>query len=333
MQYYKIGYVPNAVIPDVTPADVGKLTHINLAFGLVENGLLDTHKLTHIDAIQNFKRWNPQLKVILSVGGWGAGGFSTMALTAEGRRAFAASCLAYVQQHQLDGIDIDWEYPCNDAAGIDANPRDRENFTLLLQALRDALGPDRIVSIAAGAGEYFIRDTEINKVASLVDYVQVMTYDMRNGNTTQAGHHAALGSSAGDDKTTSTRYIMDLFHNAGVPSRKLIVGIAFYGRTFTGVPNVNHGLLQPAGSVGNYGPAFSEITEDFLREGHFTQYWDEQAEASYLWNGRDFISFESAEAVRRKCAYAKEKGFLGVMYWQHGSDTTRALLTVIDKTL
>ena len=74
-----------------------------------------------------------------------------------------------------------------------------------------------------------------------------MTYDMRNGATTQAGHHAALGASKGDDNKTSTRYIVDLFHSAGVPLRKLIVGIAFYGRSFSGVPNVNNGLLQPAG--------------------------------------------------------------------------------------
>ena len=85
-----------------------------------------------------------------------------------------------------------------------------------MQALRDALGRNRIVSLAAGAGDYFVRDTEMDKVAEIVDYVQLMTYDMRNGNTRQAGHHAALGASKGDDETTSTRYIVDLFHRAGV---------------------------------------------------------------------------------------------------------------------
>ena len=119
----------------------------------------------------------------------------------------------------------------------------------------------------------------MDKVAEIVDYVQLMTYDMRNGNTRQAGHHAALGASKGDDETTSTRYIVDLFHNAGVPLRKLIVGIAFYGRSFTGVPDVNNGLLQPAGSVGEYGPEYKDLTEEFRRAGNFTEYWDADAEA------------------------------------------------------
>ena len=71
------------------------------------------------------------------------------------------------------------------------------------------------------------------------------------------------------------------------------------------------------------------MTEEFRRAGNFTEYWDADAEASYLWNGSDFISFESPEAVRRKCVYTKEKGLLGVMYWEHAADTTRELLGVI----
>ena len=258
MEYYSIGYITNPKMPDVTQDDVSKLTHINLAFGLIKDGLLDTHQLTNIGCIEQFRRWNPAVKIVLSVGGWGAGGFSTMAMTDAGRRAFAASCLDYVNAHGLDGIDIDWEYPCSDSAGIDADPRDRENYTALLQALRDALGQNRIVSLAAGAGDYFVRDTEMDKV-----------------------------------------------------------------------PNVNNGLLQPAGSVGEYGPEYKDLTEEFRRAGNFTEYWDADAEASYLWNGSDFISFESPEAVRRKCVYTKEKGLLGVMYWEHAADTTRELLGVI----
>ena len=95
------------------------------------------------------------------------------------------------------------------------------------------------------------------------------------------------------------------------------------------MPNVNNGLLQPAGSVGEYGPEYKDLTEEFRRAGNFTEYWDADAEASYLWNGSDFISFESPEAVRRKCVYTKEKGLLGVMYWEHAADTTRELLGVI----
>lgn len=83
MKHYAIGYVTNDALPTVTCEDTHRLTHINLAFGLIKDSLLDMSKLTNIDCVKQFKLWNPELKVVLSVGGWGAGGFSTMALTDE----------------------------------------------------------------------------------------------------------------------------------------------------------------------------------------------------------------------------------------------------------
>ena len=214
-----------------------------------------------------------------------------MSRTEEGRRAFAESCRKAVEEYHLDGIDIDWEYPCSDQAEIDCDSSDKQNYTKLLQALRDALGMNRIVSTAVGAGDYFPENTEMDKVAEIVDYVQLMTYD-----------------------------------------NKLVVGAAFYCRHYTGAANVNNGLLQEA-SAGMYGPNYDGLTEEFRREHNYTEYWDEDAEAAYLWNGETFISFESPEAIRRKCEYVKEKGMLGVMYWEHSADHTRELLTVIAKTL
>ena len=333
MDYIVLGYANDEALPGVTAEDTRKLTHMNLAFGVIKDGLLDMSGLTNWDCVKNFRVWNPELKLVLSVGGWGAGGFSNMAMTEEGRRAFAASCLEVVEQNNLDGIDIDWEYPCSPLAEIDYDPKDKENYTLMLQALRDALGEDRIVSIAVGAGEYFVEGTEMDKVAKIVDYVQLMTYDMRSGFTHQSGHHASLGLSKGDTTNTSTRGIVELFHEAGVPYEKLVVGAAFYSRQFDGVPNVNNGLLQTAETIGMYGPSFGELTEEYRKAGGFTEYWDEDAEAHYLWNGSTLISYESPEAIRRKCLYVKEKGLLGIMYWEHGCDPERVLLTVMSETM
>ena len=333
MEYIVLGYANNEALPGVTAEDTRKLTHMNLAFGVIKDGLLDMSGLTNWDCVKNFRVWNPDLKLVLSVGGWGAGGFSNMAMTEEGRRAFAASCLEVVERNNLDGIDIDWEYPCSPLAEIDYDPKDKENYTLMLQALRDALGEERIVSIAVGAGEYFVEGTEMDKVAQIVDYVQLMTYDMRSGFTHQSGHHASLGLSKGDTTNTSTRGIVELFHEAGVPYEKLVVGAAFYSRQFDGVPNVNNGLLQTAETIGMYGPSFGELTEEYRRAGNYTEYWDEDAEAHYLWNGSTLISYESPEAIRRKCLYVKEKGLLGIMYWEHGCDPERVLLDVMHKTM
>ena len=331
MEHYIIGYAMDRSLPGVTARDVGWLTHLNLAFGLIKDGRLDLSMLPHIGLVRRFKEQAPALRTVLSVGGWGAGGFSEMAMTEEGRRAFADSCREAVERYGLDGIDIDWEYPCSDQAGIGADPRDRENYTLLLQALRRALGPARILSVAVGAGGDFIAHTHMDQVARIVDYVQLMTYDFRGAFSDRAGHHAALGPSRGDDTDLNAMAAVELFFRAGVPYGKMVLGAAFYGRSFPVPSGADHGLLQPSGP-GTETFTFGELTEAFRREHGFTEYWDEAAQAAWLWNGRQFISFESPEAIGRKCAYVREKGLLGLMYWEHGADPERRLLGVIARS-
>lgn len=330
MKKYALAYAANDSLPIFTQEDLNCLTHINLAFGLVDGYALAVDQLTNIGLVERFREWNPSIKIILSAGGWGAGGFSEMAMTQTGRESFARSCLEAVERFGLDGIDIDWEYPCSSQAEIASDPKDKENFTLLLQALRDCLGA-RSLSIAAGAGEYFIQGTEMDKVAKIVDYVQIMTYDMRNGFTRQAGHHAALKAGQGDRSGLNTEDMAAMFHRAGVPLHKLVIGAAFYSRQWDGVEDRNNGLLQPAATTGQGGPAYSDITEEFIRQGGYRKYWDEEAQAAYLWNGGSFISYETPEAIALKCRYVKEKGLLGLMYWEHGCDKTHALVQVIGR--
>lgn len=333
MKHLVLAYAMNDSLPAFTAEAVRQLSHINLAFGLVKDAALDISGLTHLDLLPKFRQWNPDLRIILSVGGWGAGGFSEMAATAQGRESFARSCMEAVERFQLDGLDIDWEYPCSDQAGIGANPADRENYTLLLRELKKQL-QGKILSVAAGAGEYFIEGAEMKKVAETVDYVQLMTYDMQGGFTHRTGHHAGLYPAAGDESGLNTRDIVELFHRAGVPLEKLVVGAAFYSRCWKGVKSAeNHGLLQKAETVGEGGPAYSGLTPEFVKENNFTEYWDEDAQASFLWNGRDFISFESSRAIALKTAFVKERGLLGIMYWEHGCDLSGELLGTIYRTL
>lgn len=323
MSYLKIGYAMNPALSTVTEKDTCQLTHLNLAFGRIKDGLLTLHMLPDIHLVEQYRKWNPRLKIVLSVGGWEGDGFSPMAMTEAGRKIFARSCLEVVEKYRLDGIDIDWEYPCSSVAGIASDPRDKENFTALLAALREILGQERIVSVAVGAAQSCIRDTEMDKVAQIVDYVQLMTYDLAGEFPGRSGHHAGLAIS---------RKVVERYHEAGVPYEKMVLGAAFYGRHFEVYAGENHGLNQPAGE-GLPGPAFGEITEEYKRENGYTEYWDEEGEAAYLFNGKTFVSFESPEAIRRKCTLIKEKGMKGIMYWEHGNDPERVLLGVIAKEL
>ncbi len=326
MEQSILAYVTNGTLPLVTAWDAERLTHINLAFGVVREGLLSLEQMTHIDEVERIRRLNPRMKFVLSIGGWTAGGFSTMARTETGRKAFASSCLRAVEQYRLDGIDIDWEYPCNGSAGIDFDPSDKQNYTLLLQALRDAMGEERIVSIAAGAGSYFIEDTEMDRVAAICDYVQIMTYDIRSGFDRETGHHTGLFTSPGDRRNGSVKSSVDAFHAAGVPLDRIVIGAAFYSRRWDGVPDVNHGLFQQAETLGLYGEGYTGLVEKYIGKNGFVRYWDDDAKAPYLFNGSSFISYDDPESIRLKCDYLKAEGLRGIMYWDHGSDPSRALL-------
>lgn len=333
MKYIKLGYANRGGLEVITQAHAQMLTHLNLAFGVIKNGLLCMDHLPKLkEQLPKIREMNPALKIVLSIGGWTAGGFSLMSRTKEGRDAFAQSVKDVLDGYGLDGVDIDWEYPCSNSAGIDCDPSDRENFTFLMEGMRWAAGPNRIVSIAAGGGDYFVRDTEMDKVAAICDYVQIMTYDL-NCSTHTTRHHTSLYALAGSYPQGNAHYCTDLFHKAGVPLEKIVLGAAFYSRRWDGVEDTAHGLLQKAESIGGYGPDYATLEKDFINKNGFIRYWDETAHAPYLFNGSSFITYDDEQSIAEKCTYIKERGLLGLMYWEHGCDPSGKLLAAIHQNL
>ncbi len=121
-----------------------KLTHINFAFARIDKGgrvvFENPDFAPALKSLLALKQQNPQLKIIISVGGWEADGFSDAALTDASRNAFAESAVELLRAHGADGIDLDWEYPGQGVAGIKYRAEDKQNFTLLLKTLRSAAG-------------------------------------------------------------------------------------------------------------------------------------------------------------------------------------------------
>lgn len=313
----------------VTPEDLRMLTHINIAFGHCVDSEISIRHFTqpNIDAILEYKKINPELKMLLSVGGWGAGGFSPMAATSDNRKKFAESSIAVIERLGLDGIDIDWEYPCIGSAGIEYSPDDKQNFTYMLDELRNTLDKNYkspLLTIAVGAGKYFTDSTEMDKVAPLLDYVQLMTYDTYNRKN--CSHHTNLYPMC--DRT------VDLFNNAGVPIEKLILGAAFYSRLWKCNPPVDgDGLNAESENGGMFGPSFGDLHANYIGKNGYNAYWDDEAKAPYLFNGTDFISYDDERSIAAKCGYIKEKSLAGIMYWEHSCDHTRLLLNAINDNL
>lgn len=171
----------------VSTPETSCLTHINYAFGHVadDNKGIRIDNEPRLQMIVGLKKEKPSLKVLLSVGGWGSSRFSEMAANDSTRTAFAADCRRVIDKFGLDGIDIDWEYPGSGTAGISFSSADKENFTLLMRDVRQAVGKDKLLTIATAAtGRYY----DFRAIEPYVDYVNIMAYDMEEA----PFHHAAL---------------------------------------------------------------------------------------------------------------------------------------------
>lgn len=339
MAYIKAGYVVRRALGDVTEKQARQLDVINIAFGLCVESKIKFDGVSCLGDIKRIRGFNPDIKILLSVGGWGAGGFSPMAASGEGRDSFAESALDVMRDANLDGIDIDWEYPCIDSAGIEASPDDRVNFTLMLAALREKLdtvsdthGGRAMLTAAVGSGQYFIDNTEMDKVAKLLNYVSLMTYDMRGSWTKSTGHHTNLMSGDEGDPA-SVLHSVKIYKAAGVPREKLIIGAAFYSRIWKGVKNENHGLHAPASQTGGFGPSYGDLAENYIGHGGWVEYWDDDAKAPWLFNGESFLSYDNPKSIALKCRYVKEAGLGGIMYWEHSCDKTGELLDTIYREL
>lgn len=335
-KYIAAGYAVDAVLPEMAREDLLKLTHLNIAFGWVRNDEISIAHLKNKDAIRSIKKEHPELTILLSVGGWGAGGFSEAASTEEGRSSMAASALRVLDELPFDGIDLDWEYPCYSEAGIASSPDDKQNFTLLLKTIREALdakgskdGRHYLLTIAAGADQYYVDGTEMDQVQQHLDFIQLMTYDMRGGFQTLTGHHTNLYTSTGDLFRISVDASVNMFVRAGVPKEKIVIGAAFYSRVWHEVPDLHNGLHQMAGSNGGYGPDFTELSANYVNRNGYVRYWDAESCAPYLFNGSSFISYDDEESIRSKCDYVKANGLAGIMFWEYSCDKTHRLLDAL----
>jgi chitinase len=314
------------------------LTHMNYCFlrlhgtRLEINGARDSVGITRLVSL---KAKHPGLKVLLSFGGWGGcPTASDVFMTAEGRRDFAASARELLVRFGADGIDLDWEYPAIEGyPGHTYRDEDRRNFTLLVQEMRAAFGGKYEITFAAGGfGSYFYKSVEWDKVMPVVDYVNIMSYDLVNGNSTVTGHHTGLyGTPQQDASVASAIRTLD---SLGVPREKVVIGAAFYARVWEGVDSVNHGLYR-AGKFKTY--AGYRGFEEHLWKGHeFVQYWDSTACAPYAYDAKNglFATYDDTKSVAMKTKYALEKGLRGIMFWELTGDEVRGgLLEAISESI
>jgi chitinase len=318
--------------------DLDKIDVINYSFGYILNNQLSLTHLTNLANLVN-KAHSKGVRFVISVGGWGASGFSPMAANPENRAKFVQSVVKAMNDYALDGIDLDWEYPTRPIGSDPGLPADKVNFTYLVKELRealDAVDQEYLLTAAFPAGSWGANNYyEINKINDCLDYFHLMTYDMISyDNPSRTSHHTNLyASQYASSSTASADSAVKAYVAAGADKSKITIGGAFYGHIGTVSGNTSgNGMGLP--SV-NFTEAinFARIHTEYLTNPAFTYYFDDVAKAAWIFDGTTFISFDDPASLAFKCEYVIDEGLGGIMFWQLGGDYNGVLVSAIYNAL
>jgi len=314
---------------------IEKLTHLCFSFTHLKGNKISITNLRDSTAIINcvaLKKRNPGLKVIVSMGGWtGCYTCSEIFSTDSSRKIFASSVKQLLDYFNVDGIDLDWEYPAiKGPPGHPYNLIDKQNFTALIKTLRDSLGKEKEISFAAGGFTKYINESiEWEKVTPIVDRINLMTYDLITGYDTITGHHTALYSTSHQKESCDNAVRMLV--KKGVPKSKLLIGAAFYARIWENVAPVNYGLYQSGKFLkGISGKNFSTV---FSKDSGYIYHWDPKTHAASLYNPQKkwLVTYDDSVSIALKTKYAFKKHLDGIMFWQLADDSfENGLLDIID---
>ena len=271
------------------------------------------------------------VKMLVSIGGWTLSSlFPGIAADQVKRENFAAQCALVCELYDLDGVDIDWEYP--GYAPHNGTPADAANFTLMLTEMRNALDEketelsrELLLTAAVGASPANQANVEWNNVVPLLDIINVMSYDFFGSFDPLINHNAPLFAPAqGDPEFNCASAIERLINVYNVPADKLTMGLPFYGRTqlSNSAPQLfgqGNGQADNANFGADEGtPLYYSI---LLAEG-FTEFWDEDARVPYALKMEDnsFLSFDNVQSVTEKSQYIVDNNLRGAIIWEITGD-------------
>ena len=305
---------PQNVDPNLLDAVIYAFVEIN------EDGSLSVPTPRYLQYLVSLRNSNPDLLVIAAIGGWGGDGFSDAASTPKSRYDFARQVNRLINNYNLDGIDIDWEYPGSSASGIKSSPNDKENFTLLLTAIRDVIGDDKWLSVAGtGDNEYINRSLEVDKVAPIIDHFNLMSYDFTAGETGDNArkHQANLYDSDLSLPGYSVDDMVQNLINNGMPSEKILLGVPFYGRLGATVTK-----------------SYDDLRRNYINKNGYEYRFDNQAKVPYLVkDGQYAMSFENELSIYLKAQYVFDNCLGGIFSWTSTYDQANILANAMYQSI
>ena len=288
--------------------------------------------------LQELKKKFPKLTIMISLGGWAnSEGFSDAAQPAN-MHDFVHSCIDIFIHGNFapgihapgifDGIDIDWEYPV-DGGLIPGRPEDTKNLNAMTAEFRrqlNAARPGLLLTAAIPATAEDYKHYDLKTLSRYMDDLSIMAYDLHWNGEKITNFHSPLFHDPADpskppmDKHYGAFAVRD-FLRAGVPARKIIFGVPFYGKGWTRVPDTNHGLYQPAADATKSPAGYANLKA--MPANSDRQFYPKVASCS-IWNNGEFFSYDCPEAMRLKRQYVRQHHLGGVMFWEIGQDTSDA---------